>query len=220
MRHWSLLLGALALALVLALATLAVPATNAGETAKADAPTTQQWSRAIFAAGCFWCVEAAFDEVDGVKRTVSGYTGGHVPNPTYEQVSRGGTGHRESVLVYYDPDLVSYKALLQNFWLNVDPTDDGGQFCDRGHSYTSAIYYFTEKQKRLAKASKQAWLADPDAPKPIVTPIRAAEPFYKAETYHQNYYQKNPIRYHYYKFACGRADRLEELWGDRAGGVG
>lgn len=193
---------------------------GAAESTTANASAQDTWSKAIFAAGCFWCVEAAFDEVAGVKRTISGYTGGHVPNPTYEQVSSGGTGHREALLVYYDPDVASYKELLRNFWLNVDPTDDGGQFCDRGHSYTSAIYYFTDKQKRLAKASKQELINDPDAPEPIVTPIRAAEPFYKAEKYHQNYYKKNPVRYHFYKFACGRADRLEQLWGNKAGGVG
>lgn len=205
--------------IALVISVLAV-GVGAAESPTATASDKDAWTKAIFAAGCFWCVEQAFDEVEGVKRTVSGYTGGHVTNPTYEQVSSGDTGHREAVLVYYDPDVATYKELLHNFWLNVDPTDDGGQFCDRGHSYTSAIYYFTDKQKRLAKASKQALTENPDAPSPIVTPIREAEPFYKAEEYHQNYYEKNPVRYHFYKFACGRADRLEELWEDKAGGVG
>lgn len=210
-----------AIYLIIALAVLALAACAAdAESTTATVQNKSEWSKAIFSAGCFWCTEAAFDEVKGVKRTVSGYTGGHVPNPTYQQVSHGGTGHRESVLVYYDPDVATYKELLHNFWLNVDPTDDGGQFCDRGSSYTSAIYYFTKKQKGLAKASKQALIKDPDAPEPIVTPILPAEPFYKAEQYHQNYYKKNPLRYHFYKFACGRQDRLEELWGDRAGGAG
>lgn len=206
---------------IIALAVVVCAASAVGaETRTAAAPVKEEWSKAIFAAGCFWCVEAAFDEVEGVKRTISGYTGGHVPDPTYEQVSSGGTGHREAVLVYYDPEVASYEELLRNFWLNVDPTDDGGQFCDRGSSYLSAIYYFTEKQMRLAKASKQALIEDPNAPEPIVTPILEAEPFYPAEQYHQNYYKKNPLRYHFYKFACGRHDRLVELWGDRAGGVG
>ncbi|MDN5869562.1 MAG: peptide-methionine (S)-S-oxide reductase MsrA [Nitrococcus sp.] len=207
--------------LIIALAILALPAGAGGtESTTANAPVKDEWSKAIFAAGCFWCVEQAFDEVEGVKRTVSGYTGGHVPDPTYEQVSSGGTGHREAVLVYYDPDVASYEELLKNFWLNVDPTDDGGQFCDRGNSYLSAIYYFTEKQERLAKASKQELIEDANAPEPIVTPILEAEPFYKAEAYHQNYYEKNPVRYHFYKYLCGRQNRLDELWGDRAGGVG
>lgn len=190
-----------------------------GEGSAANPPAEEERAKAIFAAGCFWCVEQAFDEVPGVKRTVSGYTGGHVPDPSYEQVTQGGTGHREAVLVDYDPDRVSYRELLDDFWLNVDPTDDGGQFCDRGASYESAIFVFTEEQRRAAEASKEALEEDPDAPSPIVTPILEAGPFYEAEDYHQNYYQKNPLRYEYYKYACGRQARLEELWGEAAGGA-
>ncbi len=210
------------LALVVALPACAGDTNTTAEAKKAtqDAAADQDLSKAIFAAGCFWCVEEAFDEVEGVVRTVSGYTGGHVPDPSYEQVTGGGTGHLEAVMVYYDPDVAAYQELLDDFWLNVDPTDDGGQFCDRGASYRSAIFYTGEKQQRLAQASKQAVMERPDAPFPMVTPILEAAEFYPAEEYHQNYYQKNPARYKYYKFACGRDARLEELWGGRAGGAG
>lgn len=212
------------LAAILLLLGCALPA-SAGAAATSDSstvsdPIPEDWSKAIFAGGCFWCMEQALDEVSGVKRTISGYTGGHVPDPTYHQVSGGGTGHREAVLVYYDPDIASYQDLLHDYWLNVDPTDAGGQFCDRGHSYTTAIWFFTKKQKQLATASKQQLANKPGAPGPIVTPILEAEPFYRAEDYHQNYYQKYPFRYHTYKFLCGRQGRLEELWGAAAGGSG
>ena len=169
---------------------------------------------AIFAAGCFWCVEEAFDKAEGVKVTTSGYTDGRVENPTYDQVSAGGTGHTEGVLVKYDPDQISYEELLKVFWLNVDATDAGGQFCDRGSQYRSGIYYTSEAQKQAAEASRQALQNDPDAPSPIVTEIKAASEFYPAEEYHQNYYQKNPIRYKFYKTSCGREGRLDELWGE------
>lgn len=169
--------------------------------------------RAIFAAGCFWCVEEAFDAVPGVVATVSGFTGGHLSHPSYRQVVAGGTGHTEAVKVYYDSQQVDYGALLQVFWRNVDPTDAGGQFCDRGSMYRSGIFYLDGEQEVLARASKQALLADPSAPSPIVTEITAASAFYAAEAEHQGYYRRNPIRYNYYKAACGRVARLQQLWG-------
>jgi peptide-methionine (S)-S-oxide reductase len=168
---------------------------------------------AIFAAGCFWCVEQAFDAVPGVLLTTSGYIGGQVANPSYRQVSAGRTGHTEALRVRFDPSRVSYAQLLQVYWRNVDPTDAGGQFCDRGSQYRSGIFYLDDTQRGLADASRQALLDDPQAPKPIVTEITQASTFYPAEDYHQDYHQKNPLRYSYYKSACGRADRLEALWG-------
>ena len=171
---------------------------------------------AIFAAGCFWCVEQAYDEVPGVLETTSGYIGGSVPNPGYKAVSAGRTGHTEALEVRFDPAIVSYEQLLQVYWHNVDPTDAGGQFCDRGSQYRSGIFYLDAEQLALAEASKQALEADPDAPKPIVSEITQATTFFAAEEYHQGYHQKNPLRYKYYKNACGRADRLEELWGPKS----
>ncbi len=171
---------------------------------------------AIFAGGCFWCVEQFFDKVDGVVSATSGYTGGDAEDPTYEQVTAGGTGHTEAVKVIYDPDQVGYDELLSVFWHNIDPTDTGGQFCDRGESYRDAIFYSNDEQQDAARASKQALKDDPDAPSPIATPIVAASEFYPAEKYHQNYYEKNPLRYKFYVTACGRYDRLDELWGEAA----
>lgn len=170
---------------------------------------------AIFAAGCFWCVEEAFDPVPGVVKTTSGYTGGQLANPSYEEVSAGGTRHTEALEVLYDSTKVSYEALLKVFWHNVDPTDAGGQFCDRGSQYRGGIFYLNDKQEALATASKKALQEDPEAPSPIVTEVTEAGPFYAAEAYHQNYYQKNPVRYKFYKTACGRADRLQALWGQK-----
>lgn len=171
--------------------------------------------KATFAGGCFWCVEEAFDKVKGVVATTSGYTGGQQPDPSYEEVSAGRTGHAESVEVLYDPQIVGYETLLQTFWHNIDPTTPDRQFCDRGHQYRSAIFYHTETQRRLAEASKQALVHSKPFKQPIVTEIVPASPFYPAEEYHQNFYQKNPIRYKFYKFNCGRAQRLEELWGKK-----
>lgn len=170
---------------------------------------------AVFAAGCFWCVEEAFDPVPGVVKTTSGYIGGQLADPIYEEVSAGGTGHTEALEVLYDPEKVGYDELLTVFWRNVDPTDAGGQFCDRGSQYRGGIFYTNDQQKAQATASKKALQEDPDAPSPIVTEITAAGPFYMAEQYHQNYYQKNPARYTFYKTACGRANRLEALWGPK-----
>jgi peptide-methionine (S)-S-oxide reductase len=192
-------------------ALLATAGLAAGVSA-ADSENGDEPATAIFAAGCFWCVEEAFDKVEGVLETISGYTGGEVANPSYEQVSTGATGHTEALRVRYDPAIVDYETLLETFWHNVDPTDAGGQFCDRGDPYRSGIFVHSERQRRLAEASKQALQKDPDTPSPIVTPIEDAGSFYPAEEYHQDYYQKNPLRYRLYKNACGRADRLEELW--------
>ena len=168
---------------------------------------------AIFAAGCFWCVEADFDKVEGVISTTSGYIGGRTANPSYEEVSRGGTGHTEAVEIVFDPAKVSYQKLLDVFWHNVDPLAKDRQFCDRGDQYRSGIFYRGDEQRRLAEASKAA-IAKRFS-EPIQTEIEAAGPFYKAEDYHQDYYLKNPIRYRFYRFNCGRDARLEELWGNK-----
>lgn len=169
---------------------------------------------ATFAGGCFWCMEPPFDELDGVSSTVSGYTGGYVENPSYEQVSAGGTGHAEAMQVTYDPAVVSYKKLLDVYWHNIDPLDAGGQFCDRGSSYRSAIFVHTPEQRQLADASKQEIAKSGQINGEIVTPIQEASTFYPAEEYHQNYYEKNPLRYRFYKWNCGREQRLEEVWGE------
>ena len=166
---------------------------------------------ATFSAGCFWCVEEAFDKVDGVISTTSGYTAGRIPNPTYEQVSSRGTGRAEAVQVTYDPSKVSYDTLLKTFWHNVDAVDAGGQFCDRGSQYRSGIYFHSQEQRQQAEASKTQVAAQ--LGKPVATEIVAFRPFYMAEESHPDYYKKNPVRYKFYKWACGRAQRLEELWG-------
>jgi peptide methionine sulfoxide reductase msrA/msrB len=170
---------------------------------------------AYFAGGCFWCTEADFEKVDGVIDAVSGYTGGHVANPTYEQVSDGGTGHVEAVKVIYDPTKVSYEELLQVFWMHIDPTDPGGQFVDRGSQYRSVIFYSSEEEHRLAEASKKRLAASGRFDKPIVTDILPLGPFYPAEEYHQNYHKKNPIRYRYYRYHSGRDQYLKKVWGDK-----
>jgi peptide-methionine (S)-S-oxide reductase len=186
------------------------------EPSKDPPPNRQKMSEpgiatAVFAAGCFWCVEEAFDKVPGVMTTTSGYIGGRTPNPTYEQVSSGGTGHAEALQVTYDSAKVSYETLLQHFWRNVDAVDAGGQFCDRGSQYRSAIFYQSDDQKQQAEASKARIAAE--LGKTVATEIVPAGPFYKAEAYHQDYHTKNPVRYKFYKWNCGRAQRLEELWG-------
>jgi peptide-methionine (S)-S-oxide reductase len=174
----------------------------------------QDLETATFAGGCFWCVEADFDHVPGVVETISGYTGGTVEDPSYEQVSAGGTGHREAVRITYDPGQVSYGELLTAFWHSVDPTDPGGQFCDRGESYETAIFVHDEEQRQAAEASKA--VAQEALTETIVTPIEEAGPFYPAEDYHQDYYEKSPLQYRFYRWNCGRDDRIEQVWGDRA----
>ena len=171
-------------------------------------------AKAAFAGGCFWCMEEAMDKVPGVISTTSGYIGGSKKNPTYEEVSMGRTGHTEAVLVVYDPKKVSYERLLQQFWLNHDPTVDNRQFCDVGSQYRPSIFWYIEEQKRLAEVSKAKWVKEKPFKQPIVTPIVKAGEFWPAEEYHQDYYKKNPIRYKFYVNGCGRYARLDELWGN------
>jgi len=168
---------------------------------------------ATFAGGCFWCVESAFDGVDGVAEAVSGYTGGTKPDPTYKEVSHGGTGHAEAVQIVYDPQRISYAELLDVYWHNIDPTTAGGQFCDWGDQYRSEIFYHTPEQQQLAQQSKSALEELKPFKEPVVTAISQATTFYPAEEYHQDYYLKNPLRYKFYRYGCGRDKRLEELWG-------
>ena len=177
-------------------------------------PDNSDQAVATFAGGCFWCMEPPFDELDGVSSTTSGYIGGHVENPSYEQVTTGRTGHAEAMLVTYDPEVVDYATLLDVYWQNIDPLDSGGQFCDRGSSYRSTIFVHTAEQRELAEASKQEIAASGQLNGEIVTPIEEATTFYPAEEYHQDYYEKNPLRYRFYKWNCGREQRLEEVWGE------
>ncbi|MDN2658926.1 peptide-methionine (S)-S-oxide reductase MsrA [Neptunomonas phycophila] len=168
----------------------------------------------IVAGGCFWCVESDFEKIDGVIDVVSGYTGGHQENPTYKQVSSGKTGHYEAVEITFDDEKVSLETLANYYWKTIDPTDDKGQFCDKGTPYLTAMFYQNDEQKAVFEAS----LKNVEQTKPfdatIVTPILAASTFYLAEDYHQSYYTKNPIRYNYYRSSCGRDNRIEELWGE------
>ena len=180
------------------------------------AATDDELATATFAGGCFWCVESDFDKVPGVVETVSGYTGGTADNPTYKQVTEGGTGHREAVRIRYDPKQVSYERLLHIFWRSVDPTDGGGQFCDRGESYQTAIFVGNEEERRLAEASKEALERSMVLDAPVVTPIETAGEFHPAEEYHQDYYTKSPFRYRYYRFACGRDSTVQQIWGNDA----
>ena len=187
---------------------LAVGAVSNGTPVAAAEP-----ARAIFAGGCFWCVEAAFDAVPGVIATNPGYTGGSVPDPTYDQVSAGGTGHAEAVEVRYDPERTSYPQLLAVFWRNVDPHDAGGQFCDHGNQYRSAIFAVDAEQRRLAEESRHALANSGLLSAPIATEISTAGAFYPAEEYHRDYYLKNPARYKFYRWNCGRDQRLDAVWG-------
>ena len=170
-------------------------------------------AKATFAGGCFWCMVPPFAKLPGVISVTSGYTGGQKASPTYEEVSAGRTGHAEAVEIVYNPTKISYSQLLDIFWHNVDPLDATGQFCDRGNQYRSAIFYHDDEQKRLAEASKQALEQSGRFKQPLVTTIVLASTFYPAEDYHQDYYRKNPVRYKFYRYSCGRDKRLEELWG-------
>ena len=183
------------------------------QTPSVAAPTT---AKAIFAGGCFWCVEADFDKIDGVISTTSGYIGGTVANPTYEQVSAKSTGHAEAVEIVYDPRKVTYDRLLEYFWRTTDPTAKDRQFCDAGTPYRHAIFAHGAAQLAAAKASLAALEKSKPFKEPIVTEILLAPAFYPAEDYHQDYYQKNPVRYKYYRNGCGRDARLKQLWGDLA----
>jgi peptide-methionine (S)-S-oxide reductase len=172
---------------------------------------------ATFAGGCFWCMEPPFDKLDGVISTISGYSGGHTKNPSYKQVSSGRTGHTEALKVIYDPDKISFDELLKVFWRNVDPTRNDGQFCDRGNQYRPAIFYHDDEQQMAADASKASIINSKTFPDMIKVEINKASTFYTAEDYHQDYYEKNPIRYKYYRHSCGRDKRLKELWGKKTG---
>ena len=205
---------AAALLLVLAVAcspeyAADVPGNGAAQAAAAPAKAART-ETAVFAGGCFWCTEADFEKVPGVISAVSGYTGGRTERPTYEQVSAGGTGHYEAVLVRYDPAKVSYAQLARYFFRTVDPTDAGGQFCDRGESYRTAIFA-QPGQAAAAKAARAG--AEKALGRKVVTPVLAAARFWPAEGYHQDYYKKNPVRYRYYRFTCGRDARLKRVWG-------
>jgi len=178
----------------------------------ASAETKKEYENAIFAGGCFWCMEHPYEEIDGVIEVISGYTGGKEKNPTYEEISKGTTGHVEAVLIKYKPEKVSYPKLLDVFWRQIDPTDSYGQFADRGSQYKTAIFYLDNDQKRLAIKSKEKLDKSGTFQKPIVTEIRKAEKFYPAEDYHQDYYKKNSIRYKMYRFGSGRDRFLESVW--------
>ena len=179
--------------------------------ASAAAPSTR--AEAVFAGGCFWCTESDFDHMPGVISTTSGYSGGKVANPTYEQVSAGGSGHIEAVRVVYDPSKISYARLVARFLRTVDATDGGGQFCDRGSQYRSAIFVADAEQRRIAEALKAKAATSLKVPGPIATLILPAAKFYPAEGYHQDYYKKNPVRYRFYRLNCGRDARLKKVWG-------
>jgi peptide-methionine (S)-S-oxide reductase len=189
--------------LALAIATLASPALA----------QTPQTASVVFAGGCFWCMEPPFDKTAGVLSTTSGYSGGTTVKPTYQQVSSGSTGHMEVVKVEYDPTKVNFEQLLDVFWHNIDPVDADGQFCDKGTQYRSAIFFSNDKEKELAEASKNEVAAK--LGQPVATEILPASEFYPAEDYHQDYYEKNPLKYKFYRYGCGRDARLEAVWGPK-----
>ncbi len=193
-------------ALLLAAAFVTVPA-SAGD--------RSETAYATFAGGCFWCMEADFQKIEGVISVTSGYTGGTVVNPTYKQVSAGGTGHAEAVRIVYDPTIISFDELLAIFWHSIDPTVSDRQFCDVGSQYRGAIFYHDDAQRDASQRSQAELEESTDFPQPIVTEITAATTFYPAEAYHQDYSKKNPIRYAYYRKGCGRDRRLAELWGEK-----
>jgi len=204
----------LILALVLLVAGAAA-VTWAQRTGQAPAPPAKAAgsASAVFAGGCFWCTESDFDHIPGVSQTLSGYTGGRVANPGYEQVSAGSTGHFEAVRVVYDPRRVSYATLVQRFLRTIDPLDAGGQFCDRGGQYRSAIFVANAEERRIAEAAVAQ--AARTLGQPIATQVLPRGAFYRAEEYHQDYYRKNPVRYRFYRWNCGRDARLEQVWGER-----
>ena len=213
----------ISLILVLFMACGAPNAEKSAETESTDVAEnkvvfSEKTQLATFSGGCFWCVEAPFEELDGVISVVSGYAGGKEKDPTYQQVASGKTSHRESVQITFDPEVISYSELVDIFWQTFDPTDVGGSFFDRGTQYESAIFYHTKEQKKVAEESKERLDKSGKFTKPIATPVIAFTNFYPAEEYHQDYYQNNPVRYKFYRWNCGRDQRLKELWGDDAGG--
>lgn len=173
----------------------------------------KEFKTAIFAGGCFWCMVSPFDKLKGIEKVISGYTGGHVPNPTYEEVGRGGTGHTEAVEITYDPDYISYEELLEIYWRQTDPTDASGQFADRGDSYRPVIFYQTEEERQMAEDSKEKLQKSRLFSKPIVTKIEPAKQFYPAEEEHQDYYKKNPLHYELYSHGSGRRGFIKKHWG-------
>jgi peptide-methionine (S)-S-oxide reductase len=209
-QRWTV--GAVVAVFVGILAALA-SGTPRAQATTATGPAPAGLAKATFAGGCFWCVESDFDKVPGVISTTSGYTGGKLANPSYEQVSAKGTGHAEAVEIVYDPKQVSYEQLLDYFWHTIDPTTKDRQFCDEGSPYRTAIFVQNAQQLAAAKASLSSLEKSKPFKEPIVTEITLAGPFYAAEDYHQDYYKKNPIRYKYYRNSCGRDARLQQLWG-------
>lgn len=175
-------------------------------------PEKLKSGKATFAGGCFWCMEPPFEKLPGVSAVISGYTGGRKDKPSYEEVSSGSTGHVEAIEVHYDPSKITYPELLEVFWRNVDPTDAGGQFVDRGGQYSTGIFYHDEEQKRLAQESRDKLQKSGKFSKPIVTEIKPVGPFYKAEDYHQDYYKKNPLRYKFYHYNSGRGQFIDKTW--------
>ncbi len=204
---WKILLAVSFVILVLA-------GVNKSDASDKQNDSDKTYKEAIFAGGCFWCMEPPFEKLSGVVEVISGYTGGHKDNPTYEEVSAGATGHVEAVKIVYDPAKISYKELLDVFWRQIDTTDPNGQFVDRGSQYRSVIFYLDDEEKRLAEESKRELEKSGKFGKPIVTEIVKAGKFYKAEGYHQDYYKKNPIRYKFYRYRSGRDQYLKEVWGD------
>ena len=200
-------------AFVLAALFVGIPGSLVSAQSHATEPPPEGLAAAVFAGGCFWCMEPPFDVLDGVRETISGYTGGAEAEPTYQQVSAGATGHAEAVEVLYDPAVISYEELLEVFWRNIDPTTDDRQFCDRGRQYRTGIFVHTEAERAAALASKERIEADKRFAGPVLTEIEDAGPFYRAEEYHQDFYSKNPARYKSYRRGCGRDARLMELWG-------
>jgi peptide-methionine (S)-S-oxide reductase len=204
--------------LLLSLAPFATASAQSQAQSPAAPPAATAATTAIatFAGGCFWCVEADFDKVEGVISTTSGYIGGKTANPTYRQVSSGGTGHAEAVEIVFDPAKVSYEKLLQVFWRNIDPVAKDRQFCDSGDMYRSAIFFHGNEQRALAEKSKKDIEASGTFTQPIATELVAASTFYPAEDYHQDYYKKNPSKYSFYRWNCGRDQRLEQIWGKKS----
>ncbi len=198
----------------LTLLLLTIVARPAAAEKGAPANGAEELAKATFAGGCFWCMEPPFDKLNGVVSTTSGYAGGRKAEPSYREVVAGGTGHAEAVQVLYDPKKITYAELLEVFWRNIDPTTPNRQFCDRGHQYRTAVFYHDPEQKRLAEESKKRIESSKKLKGPIVTEITEVGAFWPAEEYHQDYYKKNPTRYKYYRYRCGRDRRLKELWGD------
>ncbi|MCP5069254.1 MAG: peptide-methionine (S)-S-oxide reductase MsrA [bacterium] len=207
--------GATTLGLILSVVAYAASGDSGNATSRpSQNPTPVTVATATFAGGCFWCMEPPFDALDGVVSTTSGYIGGHVRNPTYKQVSAGGTGHAEAVQVIYDPSKVGYPELLEIFWRNIDPVAVDRQFCDHGDQYRSAIFTHNAEQAKLAEASRASLASSGKFAAPIATQVVAASEFWPAEDYHQDYYRRNPVRYKYYRHRCGRDARLEAIWGE------